>query len=90
MPANLGHSTGKGQFSFQSRRKCQRLFKLSHNCAQLYPLSPLGLVARSLWKLSILSVVVEGARAGNNAISVTGIRAAFFASQSAQLLPWII
>ena len=37
MPASFenssGHSTGKGQFSFQCQRgQCQRLFKLLHNC----------------------------------------------------------
>ena len=41
-------------------------------------------------EIECLSVMVEGTRPGNNAISVMGIRAAFFASQSAQLLPWII
>ena len=30
-----GHRTGKGQFSFQSQRKCQRMFKLPHNCIHL-------------------------------------------------------
>ena len=27
-----GYRTGKGQFSFQSQRQCQRMFKLPHNC----------------------------------------------------------
>ena len=27
--------TGKGQFSFQSQRQCQRKFKLLHNCTHL-------------------------------------------------------
>ena len=85
-----GHSIGKVQFSFQSqRRKCQRILKLSHNCSQLYPLFPLGLVPRSL-EIEYLSIKVEGARGGNNAVSVMGVRTAFFASQSAQLFPWII
>ena len=30
-----GHRTGKGQFSFQSQRQCQRMFKLLHNCTYL-------------------------------------------------------
>ena len=30
-----GHRTGKGQFSFQSQRQCQRMFKLLHNCTHL-------------------------------------------------------
>ena len=31
-----GHSTGKGQFSFQSQRKAMpKMFKLSHNCTHL-------------------------------------------------------
>ena len=30
-----GHRTGKGQFSFQSQRQCQRILKLSHNCTHL-------------------------------------------------------
>ena len=28
-----GHRTGKGLFSFQSQRKCQRMFKLLYSCA---------------------------------------------------------
>ena len=27
-----GHRTGKSQFSLQSQRQCQRMFKLLHNC----------------------------------------------------------
>ena len=30
-----GHRTGKGQFSFQSQRQCQRMLKLPHNCTHL-------------------------------------------------------
>ena len=30
-----GHRTGKGQFSFQSQRQCQRMFKLPHDCTHL-------------------------------------------------------
>ena len=30
-----GHRTGKGQFSLQSQRQCQRMFKLLHNCTHL-------------------------------------------------------
>ena len=30
-----GHRTGKGQFSFQSQRQCQIIFKLLHNCTHL-------------------------------------------------------
>jgi len=30
-----GHRTGKGQFSFQSQRQCQIMFKLPHNCTHL-------------------------------------------------------
>ena len=30
-----GHRTGKGQFSFQSQRQCQRILKLLHNCTHL-------------------------------------------------------
>ena len=29
------HRTGKGQFSFQSQRQCQRMLKLLHNCTHL-------------------------------------------------------
>ena len=29
------HRTGKGQFSFQSQRQCQRVLKLPHNCTPL-------------------------------------------------------
>ena len=30
-----GLRTGKGQFSFQSQRQCQRMLKLPHNCIHL-------------------------------------------------------
>ena len=30
-----GHRTGKGPFSFQSQRQCQRMLKLLHNCTHL-------------------------------------------------------
>ena len=30
-----GHGTGKGQFSFQSQRQSQRMFKLPHNYTHL-------------------------------------------------------
>ena len=30
-----GHRTGKCQFSFESQRQCQRMFKLLHNCTHL-------------------------------------------------------
>ena len=30
-----GHRTGKGQFSFQSLRQCQRMLKLLHKCTHL-------------------------------------------------------
>ena len=30
-----GHRPGKGQFSFQSQRQCQRMLELPHNCTHL-------------------------------------------------------
>ena len=43
-----GHKTGKGQFSFQSKkRQCQKMLKLPHNCTHKWHPTPVLLPGKS-------------------------------------------